>query len=51
MYNILVQGIIKFFTSGYDFIELKDNDDLIYRIGSQKPAELFKIVNQRVNSI
>ena len=51
VYNLHVNGIIKFFTSGYDFIELKDSDDLIYRIGSQKPAELFKIVNQRVNSI
>lgn len=51
VYNLHVRGIIKFFTSGYDFVELKDNDGLVYRIGSQRASELFKVINAQVNSL
>jgi hypothetical protein len=50
VYNLHVRGIIKFFTSGYDFVELKDNDGLVYRIGSQRATELFKTINHQVNN-
>lgn len=49
VYNLHVRGVIKFFTSGDEFIELKDNDGLIYRIGSQHPNELFKTINHLIN--
>ncbi len=50
VYNLHVKGVIKFFTSGDEFVELKDKDGLIYRIGSQHPNELFKIINHQVNN-
>jgi hypothetical protein len=51
VYNLHIKGIIKFYTSGNEFVELKDKDGLVYRIGSQRAGELFKIVNQEVGRI
>ncbi len=51
VYNLHANGIIKFFTTGNEFVELKDKDGLVYRIGSQRSAELFKIINHQVNKI
>lgn len=45
VYNLHNNGIIRFYTSGEDFIELIDNTGFTYRIGSQKPQELFNILN------
>lgn len=50
VYNLYVKGVIKFYTSGDNFIELKDDDGFTYRIGTQRPHELFKIINQQVNN-
>ncbi len=36
-YNLHNNGIIRFYTSGEDFIELQDSTGFVYRIGSQKP--------------
>ena len=44
VYNLHTRGIIKFFTSGNEFVELRDKDGLIYRIGSQRAAELAKTI-------
>jgi hypothetical protein len=46
VYNLHSRGIIRFFTSGNEFIELKDNSGFTYRIGSQKATELFQIVKK-----
>jgi hypothetical protein len=46
VYNLHSRGIIRFFTSGNEFIELKDNSGFTYRIGSQKATELFQIVRK-----
>ena len=46
VYNLHSRGIIRFFTSGNEFIELKDNSGFTYRIGSQKAIELFQIVRK-----
>ncbi len=51
VYNLHVKGVIKFFTSGNEFIELKDKEGLIYKIGSQRASELFKAINQQVSQI
>jgi hypothetical protein len=45
VYNLHNNGVIRFYTSGEDFIELIDNTGFTYRIGSQKPQELFNILN------
>ena len=51
VYNLFIKGIVKFYTSGNNFIELKDKDGFTYRIGTQRPNELFKIINYQINNI
>jgi hypothetical protein len=50
VYNLFIKEIVKFYTSGNHFIELKDKDGFTYRIGTQRPNELFKIINNQVNN-
>ncbi len=47
-YNLHNQGIIRFYTSGEDFIELVDNTGFTYKIGSQKPQELYNVLNNEI---
>ena len=44
VYNLHNNGIIRFYTSGEDFIELVDNTGFTYKIGSQKPLELYNVL-------
>ncbi len=48
VYNLHSKGIIRFYTSGNEFIELKDNSGFIYRIGTQKSPELYSILKQQL---
>jgi hypothetical protein len=50
VYNLYIKEIVKFYTAGDHFIELKDKDGFTYRIGTQRPNELFKIINHQVNN-
>jgi hypothetical protein len=50
VYNLHNRGIIKFFTSGDEFIELRDKEGLVYRIGSQRAADLAKTINKVLNN-
>lgn len=50
VYNLHTRGIIKFFTSGYEFVELRDKDGLVYRIGSQRASELARTINKVMNN-
>ena len=50
VYNLHNKGIIRFYTSGEEFIELVDNDGFTYRIGSQKTSELFKVLKKQINN-
>ncbi len=49
VYNLHNKGVIRFYTSGEEFIELVDNDGFTYRIGSQKAIELFKTLKSQIN--
>lgn len=49
VYNLHNKGIIRFYTSGSDFVELTDNTGFSYRIGSQKIMELFTILKKETN--
>jgi len=49
VYNLHNKGVIRFYTSGEEFIELVDNDGFTYRIGSQKATELFKTLKSQIN--
>ena len=51
VYNLHSRGIIRFFTSGNEFIELKDDTGFIYRIGSQKTPELFQILKKQIKEL
>ncbi len=51
VYNLHSQGVIRFFTSGNEFIELKDNAGFTYRIGSQKASELYHILKKQLRDI
>lgn len=48
VYNLHNNGIIRFYTSGEEFIELIDNDGFTYRIGSQKALELYKTLKKQI---
>ncbi|MBS1652359.1 MAG: hypothetical protein JSU07_10145 [Bacteroidetes bacterium] len=49
VYNLHNNGIIRFYTYGEDFIELTDDADFTYRIGSQKINELYRVLNQQIS--
>lgn len=49
VYNLHNKGVIRFYTSGSDFVELTDNTGFSYRIGSQKIMELFTILKKETN--
>lgn len=44
VYNLHFKNKIRFFTQGNDAVEITDKEGLKYRIGSQKAAELSKIL-------
>lgn len=48
VYNLHNMGVIRFYTSGDDFIELVDNTGFTYKIGSQKPQELFNVLSDQI---
>lgn len=51
VYNLHSQGIIRFFTSGNEFIELKDNAGFTYRIGTQKAPELYHVLKKQLRGL
>ena len=48
VYNLHVNGRIRFYTRGYDAVELIDHDGLIYLIGSQKAEELVRVIQKKI---
>ena len=48
VYNLHIKGTIRFYTRGTDAVELIDKDGLIYLIGSQKAAELTKVIQEKL---
>lgn len=49
-YNLYRKGIIRFYSSGNEVIELIDKDGLTYRIGTRHSRELAAIISQKLNS-
>lgn len=47
-YNLHMKGVIRFYTYGKHAIELIDKDGLRYLVGTQRPGELYKILNNTV---
>lgn len=50
VYNLHNKGVIRFYTSGEDVIELTDKTGLVYRIGSQKVQELYTSLKHEVKN-
>ncbi|MCU0360342.1 MAG: hypothetical protein MUF75_06415 [Bacteroidia bacterium] len=48
VYNLHNLGIIRFYTSGEEFVEISDREGFTYRIGSQRAAELHKILKEQI---
>lgn len=44
-------GIVRFYSSGEDFVELTDNAGFTYRIGSQKIQTLFSVLKNQMKII
>jgi len=51
VYNLHNDGVIRFYTSGIEFVELTDSTGYIYRIGSQKSRELWQILKSQIDAI
>ena len=50
VYNLHSKGRIRFYSYGNDAVELTTRDGLIYRIGTQRPGELVKILQPMINA-
>lgn len=48
VYNVHSNGIIRFYTSGEEFVELKDNTGFVYRIGTQRSTELYNAIKPQL---
>jgi hypothetical protein len=46
VYNLHSRGRIRFYTHGSEAVELATGDGLIYRIGTQRPDEFIRVINQ-----
>lgn len=51
VYNLHDSGIVRFYSSGEDFVELIDNAGFTYRIGSQKIQDLFSALKNQIKII
>lgn len=49
VYNLHSKGIIRFYTSGEEFVELQDTSGFIYRIGSHRASEILNIIKSSIN--
>ena len=48
VYNLHLNGTVRFYTRGNDAIKITDKDGLIYLIGSQKAEELSRVINNKL---
>ncbi len=44
VYNLHNSGMVRFYSSGEDFVELTDSKGFVYRIGSQRVQELYTVL-------
>lgn len=49
VYNLHRKGSIRFYSSGKDAIVLTDRDGLEYFIGTQRPNEMFLVIQEEMN--
>jgi hypothetical protein len=49
VYNLHSKGVVRFFTSGNEFVELRDDSGFTYRIGTQKASELYQVIKRQLS--
>jgi len=49
VYNLHNRGVIRFYTSGEDFIELADKSGFVYRIGTHRLSEFYEKLKKEIN--
>lgn len=48
VYNLHVDGTIKFYTGGPDAVKLTDREGMVYLIGTHKPEELVRVIKEQL---
>lgn len=48
VYNLHRDGVIKFYTGGKDAVKITDRDGMIYLIGTHKPEELLRVIQDQI---
>ena len=48
VFNLHFKGTIRFYTGGVDAVEITDRDGMPYRIGTQRPLELERVIKEIV---
>lgn len=46
VFNLHLKGTVRFYTGGNEAVEITDRDGQPYRIGTQRPLELERILNE-----
>jgi hypothetical protein len=46
VYNLHLKGTVRFYTGGKEAVEITDQDGLTYRIGTQRPIDLEKLLKK-----
>lgn len=50
VYNLHRKGSIRFYSSGKDAVVLEDRDGLVYYIGTQRPNEMYLVIQEEMRS-
>ena len=48
VFNLHLKGLVRFYTGGNDAVEITDKEGVPYRIGTQRPVELEKVLNELI---
>jgi len=51
VYNLHSKGVIRFYTSGRDFVEMTDDSGFTYRIGTQRAPELYSLLKKQIHML
>ncbi len=50
VFNLHLKGTIRFYTGGNEAVEITDRDGQPYRIGTQRPAELERVLKELIKN-
>ena len=50
VFNLHLKGTIRFYTGGKESVELTNREGIVYRIGTQRPAELEQVLKKLISN-